>query len=115
MRFWAFPMILGFFHGFLYGSMSSKNLIFRRGIAMRMNMSRFIKMTCAVTVCLLARGGTSVQAADMDHDGQAACNQLPSHDALRAALIAAQSQPNGGSARLRLLEIRAVTSGRGAE
>jgi len=62
---------------------------------MRMNMSRFIK-TCAVTLCLLARGGTIVQAADADHDGQAVCNQLPSHDALRAALVAAQSQPNGG-------------------
>jgi uncharacterized protein GlcG (DUF336 family) len=76
--------------------MSQKNLIFKRGIAMRLNMSRFIKMTCAVTLCLLARGGTIVQAADTDHDGQGACNQLPSHDSLRAALVAAQSQPNGG-------------------
>ena len=63
---------------------------------MRLNMSRFIKMTCAVTLCLLARGGTIVQAADTDHDGQGTCNQLPSHDSLRAALVAAQSQPNGG-------------------
>jgi uncharacterized protein GlcG (DUF336 family) len=61
-----------------------------------MNKCRFIMMTAAIAVCLLSRGGTIVQAADKDNDAQSACNQLPSHDALRAALVAAQATPNGG-------------------
>jgi uncharacterized protein GlcG (DUF336 family) len=63
---------------------------------MNRKTGRFITMTAAVAVCLLARGGTSVQAADKDNDGHSLCNQLPSHDALRAALIAARSAMNGG-------------------
>jgi uncharacterized protein GlcG (DUF336 family) len=61
-----------------------------------MNKRRFITMTAAVAVCLLARGGAAVQAADKDNDAQSACSQLPSHAALRAALVAAQAMPNGG-------------------
>jgi uncharacterized protein GlcG (DUF336 family) len=62
---------------------------------MNKNTTRFITMV-AVAVCLLARGGTTVQAADKDDDGHSSCSQLPSHDALRAALVAAQQQSNGG-------------------
>jgi uncharacterized protein GlcG (DUF336 family) len=71
------------------------NLI-KRGNAMKINASRFIKMTAAVALCLVARGGTMVQAAGNDDGLQGACGQLPSHDALRAALVAAQKQTNGG-------------------
>jgi uncharacterized protein GlcG (DUF336 family) len=53
-------------------------------------------MTAAVAVCLLARGGTAAKAANNDNDGHSSCNQLPSHEALRAALAAAQMQSNGG-------------------
>src|SRR5580765_1854772 len=63
---------------------------------MNRNASRLITMTAAVAVCLLSRGGTAVQAADKDNDGHSSCSQLPSHDALRAALIAARSAMNGG-------------------
>src|SRR5437588_154556 len=63
---------------------------------MNRNTRRFITITAAVAVCLLARGGAAVQAADKDDDSHSSCNQLPSHDALRAALVAAQLQPNGG-------------------
>jgi uncharacterized protein GlcG (DUF336 family) len=63
---------------------------------MTINRSRFFKMTVAVAVLLLARGGTISQAADTDNDAQPACKQLPSHDALHKALVAAQGQANGG-------------------
>jgi uncharacterized protein GlcG (DUF336 family) len=71
------------------------NLIFRKGKVMTMNWSRVIKMTAAVALCLGARGGTMVAASNGD-GGNGACSQLPSHDALRKALVAAQSQSNGG-------------------
>jgi uncharacterized protein GlcG (DUF336 family) len=58
--------------------------------------NRFFTTTVAVAVFLLARGGGISQAADRDNDGHGSCNQLPSHDALRAALVAAQMQNNGG-------------------
>jgi uncharacterized protein GlcG (DUF336 family) len=61
-----------------------------------MNKSRFIMMMAAAAVCLLARGGMNAQSADKDNDAQSACAQLPSHAALRAALVMAQSMPNGG-------------------
>jgi len=63
---------------------------------MNRNMRRFIGMTAAVAVCLLARGGTTVQAASNGDDGQSSCSQLPSQAALRTALVAAQMQMNGG-------------------
>jgi uncharacterized protein GlcG (DUF336 family) len=63
---------------------------------MSINRNRFFKMTAAVALCLLARGGAVVQAADKDDGAQAACSQLPSHDALRRALISAQMVFNGG-------------------
>jgi uncharacterized protein GlcG (DUF336 family) len=58
--------------------------------------SRFIPMTVAVLVFLVARGGTISHAADQGNGAPFACNQLPSHDALRKALVAAQAQANGG-------------------
>lgn len=61
-----------------------------------MSKSGFIKMAVAMTVVLYAGGGMIVQAADKDGDVSSACRQLPSYTALRAALIAAQAQPNGG-------------------
>ena len=63
---------------------------------MNRNTSRFLTMTAAVAVCLLARGGTAVGAADNNNGGHSSCNQLPSHGALRTALVAAQAQMNGG-------------------
>ena len=62
---------------------------------MNINTSRFIKITVGVAVCLLAHGGMVVQAAN-GNNGGSSCNQLPSYGALRAALVAAQSQSNGG-------------------
>jgi uncharacterized protein GlcG (DUF336 family) len=53
-------------------------------------------MTVAVAVFLLSRGGTISQAADQGNGAGSACNQLPSHDALRKALSMAQAQANGG-------------------
>jgi uncharacterized protein GlcG (DUF336 family) len=58
--------------------------------------NRVITMTAAVAVFLIARGGTVSQAADKDNGSQSSCSQLPSHNALRAALVSAQSQINGG-------------------
>jgi hypothetical protein len=72
------------------------NLILKTGDVMKINRNRFIKMTAAVALCLVARGGTMVQAADKEDGVQSACSQLPSHDALRKALVAAQMQMNGG-------------------
>jgi uncharacterized protein GlcG (DUF336 family) len=63
---------------------------------MSVNKSRFIKMTLAVAVCLLARGGAVVQAASDGDGGHASCGQLPSHDALRTALVSARLAVNGG-------------------
>ncbi len=63
-----------------------------------MRRSGFWKFALAVLVCLMARGGAVVQAADNDNDwgGGVGCRQLPSHAALRAALVAARLKPNGG-------------------
>lgn len=60
-------------------------------------MSRIGSMRKIVTVavCLLTGAG-AVQAASNDHNDSSSCSQLPSYGALRAALIAAQSTPNGG-------------------
>ena len=62
-----------------------------------MSKNGFIKMTVLVAVCLLARGGAVVKAADgNNNDSGSACNGLPSHAALRAALVSARTQSNGG-------------------
>jgi uncharacterized protein GlcG (DUF336 family) len=63
---------------------------------MTISSSRFLEMVVAVAVLLLARGGTISQAADNNNGSQGACNQLPSHDALRSALVAARMAMNGG-------------------
>ncbi len=92
----AFQRIFWVFYTIVYTIVGPKKLIFKRGSAMNMNKSRFIKMTAAVALCLLARGGTIVQAAANGYGGQAACNQLPSYNALRAALVSARMASNGG-------------------
>ena len=57
-----------------------------------MAMKQFVKACLALTVTLLAgNGGVSANGPD-------SCKDLPSHSALRDALIAAQGQPNGGFA-----------------
>ena len=61
-----------------------------------MRTSRFVKIAVTVAVCLVARGGMVVHAADGDYDSRSACRSLPSYSALKAALIAARSKPNGG-------------------
>lgn len=63
---------------------------------MHRNTNRFIAITAAVALCLLARGGTAVRAADGRDDENFSCSGLPSYSALRAALVAAQMQSNGG-------------------
>lgn len=52
----------------------------------------------ALTVMLLSCQTMIAFAAnnDRDDDSSSACRQLPSHNALRMALVKAQSQPNGG-------------------
>ncbi len=62
-----------------------------------MSKNGFIKMTVLVAVCLLARGGVVLKAADgNNNDSGSACKGLPSHAALRAALVSARMQSNGG-------------------
>ncbi len=62
-----------------------------------MRMSGSIRMTVAVAVCLLAPVGAAIAASNgNDKDVTSSCSQLPSYYVLRAALVAAQSQPNGG-------------------
>ena len=62
-----------------------------------MSKNGFIKMTVLVAVCLLARGGAVVKAADgNNNDSGSACKGLPSHAALWAALVSARTQSNGG-------------------
>jgi uncharacterized protein GlcG (DUF336 family) len=61
-----------------------------------MSKSGFIRVGVVVIVCLCASGGMVVQAADKDDDVPSSCKLLPSHDALHAALVAAQSKMNGG-------------------
>jgi uncharacterized protein GlcG (DUF336 family) len=63
-----------------------------------MTPNNLVKMTVAVMLCLMARGGAAVQAADNESDsnGGVGCRHLPSHAALKAALTAARMQPNGG-------------------
>jgi uncharacterized protein GlcG (DUF336 family) len=63
---------------------------------MNINKSRFITMAAAVAMCLLARGGTAVRAADGNNGGGSSCSQLPSYSALKTALISARMAMNGG-------------------
>ncbi len=59
-----------------------------------MNKSGFMRAAVFAAACLVGHQGVIVHAAD--NDSQSACRQLPSHSALRAALIAARKQANGG-------------------
>jgi uncharacterized protein GlcG (DUF336 family) len=62
-----------------------------------MRLSGFVKACMVVAVCLLTQGAATVHAADDGvDDTESACKLLPSHAALRTALVAAQSQANGG-------------------
>jgi uncharacterized protein GlcG (DUF336 family) len=61
-----------------------------------MRKSGSVKIAMVVAACLFPCGGMVVHAADRDVDVQSACALLPSHDALRSALVAAQMQMNGG-------------------
>lgn len=56
----------------------------------------FIRVAVAVVLGLCASGGSVVKASGGDGDGSFACKQLPSQNALRRALVAAQQQANGG-------------------
>jgi uncharacterized protein GlcG (DUF336 family) len=49
-----------------------------------------------VALCLFTGEGMVVHAADGDVDVESACKLLPAHDALHTALVAAQTQKNGG-------------------
>jgi uncharacterized protein GlcG (DUF336 family) len=59
-----------------------------------MTKSGVVKAALVLAVCLFAREGGIVHAADSDTSS--ACRQLPSHNVLRKALIAARMQANGG-------------------
>jgi hypothetical protein len=61
-----------------------------------MQKSALVEIAMAVAACLFTCGGMVVHAADGDVDVQSACTLLPSHGALRSALVAAQMQMNGG-------------------
>jgi uncharacterized protein GlcG (DUF336 family) len=64
-----------------------------------MNKRGWIRMTVMVAVCLLCRGGKMVEAGMSNRDGDnasSACRGLPSHSELKAALVAARAQANGG-------------------
>jgi len=63
-----------------------------------MSKSGFLKVVLTLGVVLLSCQGMIVKASDRDRDedSQAACKQLPSHNALRNALRMAQSMSNGG-------------------
>jgi uncharacterized protein GlcG (DUF336 family) len=61
-----------------------------------MGKSGFIKVAALVLVCIVSHGGTVMQAASGNYDSSSACAGLPSQSALRAALIAARNQANGG-------------------
>lgn len=56
----------------------------------------FVTAMVAVMMCVLAQGGPAVKAANEGQDTGAACKLLPSHSVLRAALVSARVQPNGG-------------------
>jgi uncharacterized protein GlcG (DUF336 family) len=61
-----------------------------------MSRNRSMWIIVAAAVCLLAGSG-AVQAANNNNYGNtSSCSQLPSYFVLRAALVAAQSTPNGG-------------------
>ena len=61
-----------------------------------MRKSEFISIAMVVAVCLFTGEGMVVHAADGDVDIESACKLLPAYDALRAGLVAAQMQKNGG-------------------
>ncbi len=61
-----------------------------------MNKIGFIRVAVAVVMCLCASGGAVVQASGGNDDWSSVCSQLPSQNALRRALVAAQQQANGG-------------------
>jgi uncharacterized protein GlcG (DUF336 family) len=56
----------------------------------------FLRVFAALGVMMISGHGALVQAADGNEDFSSACRQLPSHNALRAALSAAQGASNGG-------------------
>jgi uncharacterized protein GlcG (DUF336 family) len=60
-----------------------------------MSRKRSMWIIVAAAVCLLAGPG-AVQAANNNYGNTSSCSQLPSYSVLRAALVAAQSTPNGG-------------------
>ncbi len=61
-----------------------------------MSKSVLWKTVVLVAVCLLTQGANVVQAENGDDDWDQACKLLPSHDALKVALDAAQAATNGG-------------------
>ncbi len=61
-----------------------------------MKKGGFLQWTLALAAMLLCLQGMIARAADKDEDTSSACRQLPSHNALRRALISAQQQANGG-------------------
>jgi uncharacterized protein GlcG (DUF336 family) len=61
-----------------------------------MRKSEFISIAMVVALCLFTGEGMVVHAADGDVDVESACKLLPAHDALHTALVAAQTQKNGG-------------------
>jgi uncharacterized protein GlcG (DUF336 family) len=61
-----------------------------------MRTSGLVNIAMVVAVCLFTSGGAVAHAADGDVDTQSACKSLPSYYDLRTALVAAQTQTNGG-------------------
>jgi len=61
-----------------------------------MRKSEFVRIAMVVGLCLFTGAGMVVHAADGDVDVESACKLLPTYDALRTALVAAQKQMNGG-------------------
>ena len=55
-----------------------------------------LRTAILVAGCLLTHEATTLHAAEPDEDWSQDCKLLPSHYALKAALDAAQAQPNGG-------------------
>jgi len=72
----------------------SNAVMTKRGKAMRKSL--LWKTAVLVAVCLLTHGATMVQAENGDDDWDQSCKLLPSHDALKVALDAAQAATNGG-------------------
>ncbi len=61
-----------------------------------MSKGRFLSILAALGVMLISGRGAMAQAASGNENIASACKQLPSHNALRTALSAAQSLSNGG-------------------